>query len=59
MYLYGATAPQPKISMFCTLFQNYQHLFEKKKMIRASYSKLSKELKNGIEILVGPVILSF
>ena len=36
--------------MFCALSQNCQHHLEK---IYASYSKLSKELKNGIEILVG------
>ena len=44
----------PKISMFCVLSQNNQHLFEK--LISASYSKLSKELKNGIEILVGQAV---
>ena len=38
--------PWPKINMFCGLSQNRQHL----KMIYASYSKLSKELKNSIEI---------
>ena len=37
--------------MFCALSQNYQDLFEK--IIYAFYSRLSKELKNGIEILVG------
>ena len=40
-----------KISMFCVLSENGQHFFEKIK--RASYSKLSKELKNCIENLVG------
>ena len=39
------------ISGFVLLSQNYQHLFDK--LIHASYSKLSKELKNDIEILVG------
>ena len=43
-----------KISMFCALSQNYQHLFEKK---YASYSKLSKELKNSIKIKVGQAVL--
>ena len=38
--------PTPKISMFCALPQNCQHLFEK--IMYASYCKLSKELKNGI-----------
>ena len=28
-------------------------------MIKASYSKLSKELKNGIEILVGQAVFKF
>ena len=37
--------------MFCALSQNYLHLFEKK--IYASYSKLSKELKNSIKIKIG------
>ena len=40
-----------KISMFCALSQNYQHLFEK--IIYTSHSKLSKELKNSIKIKVG------
>ena len=40
--------------MFCALSQNYQHPLEKK--IYASYSKLSKELKNSIEILVGQAV---
>ena len=44
-----------KISMFCALSQNYQHLFEKK--IYASYSKLSKEIKNSIKIKVGQAVL--
>ena len=42
----------PKISMFCALSQNCQHFFE-----YASYSKLYKELKNGIEILEGQAVL--
>ena len=37
--------PWLNISMFCVLYQNYQHFFW--------LSKLSKELKNSIEILVG------
>ena len=40
-----------KISMFCVLSQNYQHFFFN--IMYASYSKLFKELKNGIEIVVG------
>ena len=41
----------PKISMFCALSQNNQHLLEK-----TAYSNLFKELKNGIEILVGHAV---
>ena len=41
----GELHPQPKISIFSALSQNY-HLL----------SKLSKELKNGIEILVGQIV---
>ena len=52
---YGGTAlptsKSSKISMFFALPQSYQHLFEKK-IIYASYSKLSKELKNSIKIKV-------
>ena len=44
----------PKISMFCALPQNYQHLFEK--IIYASNSKFSNELKNSIKIKVGQVV---
>ena len=40
--------------MFCVLSQNI-NTFSKKKT-RASYSKLFKELKNGIEILVGQAV---
>ena len=43
--------------MFCALSQNYQHLLGK--MIQISYSKLSKELKNGIEILAGQAGFKF
>ena len=43
----------PKICMFCALSQNNQQLFEKK---YASYKKLFKELKNGIEISVGQAV---
>ena len=43
--------------MLCDLSQNYQYRFEKKKEIFASYSKLSKELKNSIKIKVGQVVL--
>ena len=44
-----------KISMFCTLSQNYQHLFGK--MIYTSYCKLSKKLKNSIKIQIGQLVL--
>ena len=40
--------------MFCALSQNHQHSF--KKIIHSSYSKLPKELRNGIEISKGQVI---
>ena len=56
--LRGTAPPTPKrskISMFCALSQNYQHLFEK--IMYASYSKLSKELKNSIKIMVGQAVL--
>ena len=44
----------PKISMFCALSENNQQLFEK--INYASYKKLFKELKNGIEISVGQAV---
>ena len=47
----------PKISMLCALSQNNQQLFEK--LNYASYKKLFKELKNGIEILVGQAVFKF
>ena len=54
--LRGYCTSYPKISMFCAVSQNYQHLFEKIGLY-ASYSKLSKELKNTIKIKVGQVVL--
>ena len=47
----GTTSLTKKFSMFCALSQNYQHLFWK--LIYASYSILSKELKNSFKIYVG------
>ena len=44
----------PKTSMFCALSENNQQLFWK--IDYASYRKLFKEFKNGIEILVGQVV---
>ena len=44
----------PKISMFCALSQNNQQLFYK--INYASYMKLFKDLKNGIEISVGQAV---
>ena len=44
----------PQISMFCALSKNYQKSFWK--MIYACYSKLFKELINGIDILIGQAI---
>ena len=43
--------------MFCALFQNYLHLFEKMISVYESYSKLSKELKSSIKIKVGQSVL--
>ena len=40
--------------MLCALSPNYQYFFEKKQ--HASYSRLSKELENGIGILVGQAV---
>ena len=44
-----------KIKMFCVLSQSYQHFFWKK-IMHESESKLYKELKKGIEILVGQLV---
>ena len=52
----GLLHPLLKISMFCVLSQSYQHFFWN---LYASYSKLSKELKNGIEIFVGQAASSY
>ena len=46
----------PKITMFCTLSQNSQQSTTFWKIDNASYKKLFKELKNGIEILVGQAV---
>ena len=40
--------------MFCVLSQNNQQLYEK--LIDVSYKKWFKELKNGLEILVGQAV---
>ena len=40
--------------MFCALSQNNQQLFEK--LIMHLIKKMFKELKNGIEILVGQAV---
>ena len=42
--------------MFCALSQNNQQLFEK--INYASYEKLFKNFKNGIEILVGQAVFN-
>ena len=52
--LQGVLHLLPKITMFCALSQNNQQLFEN--INCASYKKLFKELKNGIEILVGQAV---
>ena len=44
----------PKISILWALSQNNQHFLEK--ITYTSYSKLFKELKNVIEILVGQAV---
>ena len=46
--LRGNCTPDQKMSIFCAVSQNYQYFFWK--MICVSYSKLSKELKNSIDI---------
>ena len=54
------TASLTKNKHVCALSQNYHRLKEKKKKkIYASYSKLSKELKNGIDILVSQTVFSY
>ena len=53
--LRGYCTFSPQNSMFCPVSQNYQHLFWK--IIYASYSKLSKELKNSIKIKVDQAVL--
>ena len=51
----GECASYPiKISMFCALSENNQHLL---KITYASYTLLFKEFNNGIEILVGQWVL--
>ena len=46
----------PKISMFCALYFKIINNFLWK-IDNASYKKLSKELKNGIGILVGQAVI--
>ena len=53
--LKGVLHPSQKIICF-TLSQNYQKYFLKKIMY-ASHSKLSKELKNDIQIEAGQAVL--
>ena len=53
--LKGGTAPQTKISMFCALSQNYQHLL--KNII--SIPKQAKKLKTDIQISLGLRIFEF
>ena len=52
--LKGVLHPNQKLVCF-VLYLKIINTFLKNN-IHASYSKLSKELKNGIEILVGPAI---
>ena len=44
----GEGHPKPKLSMFCTLFQNYQHFLNK----LFKHPKLSGKLKNDIKIFL-------
>ena len=53
----GGTAPLTKNWHVLYSISNLSTPFSK--IIYASYSELSKELKNGVEILVGQVILSY
>ena len=46
----------PKIRMFVALFKIINNLIKKNKY--ASYRKLSKELLNGIKILVGQAVFN-
>ena len=52
---------KPKFSMFCALSQNYLHCLKNDIIIKylkpGSESKLSEKLKNGIDILMGQVVL--
>ena len=51
MYFKGELFLYLKMSMFYVLSKNYQAFFQK--IMHASESKMSKELKNNTEILVG------
>ena len=54
----GTAPPQlpPQNSMFCALSQNNRHL---EKLQMHLNSKLIKELKNEIEVLIGRVVLKY
>ena len=58
---FGGAAPEPKLSMFCALSQNYQHFFEKRYwhslfLEKNSQRELSEKLKNCTGILVGQAV---
>ena len=52
--LRGYCTSYQKISMFCALSQNYQHL---EKFYMHLIKKLFKELRNGIEIFLGQAVI--
>ena len=54
----GALHHKLKISMFCVLFQNYQHFFEKWYVhLEVNCPRYSK--MNGIKVLVDQAVLSY
>ena len=54
VHLRGYWTSYQKISIFCALFKKNEQLFEK--LIMYLIKNFFKELKNGIEILVGQVV---
>ena len=56
--LKGYCTPNQKLTCFVLVSQNYHHFFWKKN-IYTYVIVIVQELKNGIEILVGQVVLSY
>ena len=56
MWYWGTAAPTPKLACFVRYLKIINNFLL---IIFASYSKLPKELKNGIGILVGQAVLSY